>query len=182
MALHPVNGCSSFKFFALPALKLTPFRSKVFPNLLVHCDELFCLVPSVTLCAVPGQGSVTSRDTSSPSLGLFSLPVHFLTEFKTEKQMGFMISPVLLSRFYKVSPQASLFLCTDSVQPQGCSIISANHCFFAISHFFFFLSVTTYLCLHSQTENVFYHPGNFLELERGVRRWQSALCYWIIES
>lgn len=143
----------------LPEVKL----SQTFLSTMVSC-LLWC---PLTVRAVPGQGSVASRDMSSLSLGLFSLPLYFLTEFKTEKQMGFMISPVLLSRFLKVSPQASPFLCTDSVQPQGCSIISDNRCF--LQSVTFFLSVTAYLCLHSQTENIFYHPDNFLEVKRGVR-------------
>lgn len=94
-------------------LNLEVKLSQTFLSTVVSC----CVWCSV--CAAPGEGSVNSRHMSSLSLGLFSLPVCFLTVFKTQKQMGFMISPVLLSRFLKVSPQASPFLCTDSVESQG---------------------------------------------------------------
>lgn len=135
-------------------------------------------MPSLSCCSWWGLSDFKWHELLS--LGLFSLPVYFLTEFKTEKQMGFVISPVLLSRFLKVSPQASPFLCTDSAQPQGWSIISGNCCF--LQSVTFFSSVATYLCLHSESENGIYHPDNFLEVERGVRSWKSELCCWIIES
>lgn len=60
-----------------------------------------------SVCAVPGEGSVAPRDMSYFSLGLFSLPVLFLTEFKAEKQMGFMISAVLLKSFSPGLPSSS---------------------------------------------------------------------------
>lgn len=85
-----------------------------------------------------------------------------------------MISPVLLSRFLKVSPQASPFLCTEA-DPFFLVIIA-----FCNQSFFFkceYVSVSTF-----SVRKCYLPPRQFLQVEREVRIWEREFCHWIIES
>lgn len=84
-----------------------------------------------------------------------------------------MISPVLLSRFLKVSPQASPFLCTEA-DPFFLVIIA-----FCNQSFFFkceYISVSTF-----SVRKCYLPPRQFLQVEREVRIWEREFCHWIRE-